>query len=135
MMVKNRIRMFRNDKLDLSQGKLSEMLPGKPGKTVLSLIENGHVLPTPETMTALCSIFSCTPLDLYDESDILYSSKNNSGGDLDSVKEGHINIKSETFDALKELGYNSLQEWINESQRELLKNRDLRRASTMTFTK
>lgn len=130
-MVKNRIKKFRTEKWDLSQAELSDMLPGKPGKTVLSLIENGHVLPTPETMASLCAIFSCSPADLYEESDLRYVDP---GGDLDGADKIVVRISDDFKDALAELGYGDVKEWLNEVKRNLLKERDIRRASTMTFT-
>ncbi len=130
-MVKNRIKKFRTERWDMSQAELSDMLPDKPGKTVLSLIENGHVLPTPETMASLCAIFSCSPSDLYDESDLRFV---DSGGDLDGGDRITVRVSSEFMEALEELGYSDVKEWLNEVRRNLLKERDIRRASTMTFT-
>ncbi|MBR6982073.1 MAG: helix-turn-helix transcriptional regulator [Ruminococcus sp.] len=130
-MVKNRIKKFRTERWDMSQAELSDMLPGKPGKTVLSLIENGHVLPTPETMASLCAIFSCSPSDLYDESDLRFV---DNGGDLDGGDRITVKVSQEFLEALEELGYSDAKEWLHEVRRNLLKERDIRRASTMTFT-
>ena len=130
-MVKNRIKKFRTERWDMSQAELSDMLPGKPGKTVLSLIENGHVLPTPETMASLCAIFSCSPSDLYDESDLRFV---DNGGDLDGGDRITVKVSQEFLEALEELGYSDAKEWLHEVRRNLLKERDIRRASTMTIT-
>ena len=130
-MVKNRIKKFRTERWDMSQAELSDMLPGKPGKTVLSLIENGHVLPTPETMASLCAIFSCSPSDLYDESDLRFV---DNGGDLDGGDRITVRVSQEFLEALEELGYSDVKEWLHEVRRNLMKERDIRRASTMTFT-
>ena len=130
-MLKNRIKKFRTERWDMSQAELSDMLPGKPGKTVLSLIENGHVLPTPETMASLCAIFSCSPSDLYDESDLRFV---DNGGDLDGGDRITVKVSQEFLEALEELGYSDAKEWLHEVRRNLLKERDIRRASTMTIT-
>lgn len=61
-MVKNLIRKYRTDR-KLSQTELSDLMHGSPGKTVLSLIENGHVLPTSEVLKSLCSALDCKPTD------------------------------------------------------------------------
>ena len=124
-MVTNRIRKYRTEQ-KLSQNELSDMLPKSPGKTILSLIENGHVLPTRDMLESICSALRCTPSDLYDTNDLMLMPTN--GGDLPNGSKAVVVTVSNGFEeALKELGYASVEEWLNEAKRSLLKDLDIRR--------
>ena len=135
-MVKNRIRELRIAR-DMSQNDLSDLIPSKPGKTVLSLIENGHVLPTQDVLEAICDAFDCTPLDIYDENDLDLTIATRKGGDLGDPKGrmATIFIDEDAMDAIEELGYQDPAEWLRESKRRLLRERDIRQYTGHTFIK
>lgn len=59
----------------LNAGMSQDELAAKVGvcKTVISLLENGHVLPTKATMNGLCNVLGCKMNDLYDLRDIDFS--------------------------------------------------------------
>lgn len=126
-MVRNKVRVFRQDKWNLSQSELSDRLPSKPGKTLLSLIENGHALPTPELMDELCRFFSCKPYELFNEADMTFGAAK--GEEDDTVI--RIDSTKEVLDAIAEMGYVGPEEWYFEMERNLLRERDIRRVSKM----
>lgn len=126
-MVKNRICEFRMA-FKMSQTDLSDFLPGKPGKTVLSLIENGHVLPTSDLLEALCLVFGCTPFDLYDASDLVLGANDSKGGGRDeNARTVTVRITDELSEAINEVGYSDIGDWLREAKRKLLHDRDIRR--------
>ncbi len=127
-MVRNRIHEFRLAK-DMSQVQLADRLPDSPGNTILSLIETGRVLPTREMLDALCRIFDCTPIDLYDKDDLDLGAVSDEGGERGSQNGRLVSmrISNEIIDALKEVGYNDVSDWLRESKRKLLHDRDIRR--------
>ncbi len=114
------IRKYRAER-QMSQTQLSDALPGAPGKTILSLIENGHVLPTKETMDAICKVFDCQPTDLFNASDLSFL-PSDGGGLTNGYKVMTVTVTPGIEDALKELGYTDIQEWLNEARRSLLKD-------------
>jgi len=125
-MVRNLIRKYRTDR-NLSQAELSDLMPGSPGKTVLSLIENGHVLPTCDVLESLCDVLKCTPTDLYDANDLNLMKAVDEGGGFDASETVvTIIVTKEVEEALKELGYSDVNEWLDEERRNLLKTRDIR---------
>lgn len=140
-MTNNTIRVERI-KLGLSQGKLAEQLPDDLDAVTVGFIEKGRVLPTRDTMEALCEIFSCIPTDLYEPEDIdLLSSRKpiddieeeeppapdqspvrqRSGRGHDGMTEFRTwlrpNEKETLEEAVDALGYRSLSEWFREVYR------------------
>ena len=135
-MVKNRICEYRSAR-KMSQNELSDLLPGRPGKTILSLIENGHVLPSLDLLIDICRVFDCTPLDLYDASDLDLAIRDAEGGARAKAKgrTASVFLSDEIIDAIKEVGYSDVGDWLRESKRKLLHDRDLRRMTQrITFT-
>lgn len=125
-MVKNRICEYRSAR-KMSQTELSDLLPGRPGKTVLSLIENGHVLPSFELLDAICRVFDCTPFDLYDASDLDLAVSNGGGRGKTNGRTATVFLSDEIIEAIKEVGYSDVGDWLRESKRKLLHDRDIRR--------
>jgi len=137
MATKNRIREYRT-RMGISQHELGQKLPDSPGKSIVSLIENGHVLPTVGAMQTLCDTFICTPTDLYREddlnvtlseqfpdfSDVPRSCKNRGSGH-DGMTEFRVWVKPEEKAALEtaveKLGYRNPTEWFREAYRSLMR--------------
>lgn len=140
-MTNNTIRVERL-KLGLSQGKLAEQLPDDLDAVAVGFIEKGRVLPTRDTMEALCEIFNCTPTDLYAPEDIDLLSgrkpiddveaeeppapdqppvRQRSGRGHDGMTEFRTWLRPNEKEALEEavdaLGYRSLSEWFREVYR------------------
>lgn len=140
-MTDNTIRVERL-KLGLSQGKLAEQLPDDLDAVAIGFIEKGRVLPTRDTMEALCEIFNCIPTDLYapEDIDLLSGSKptvdvesaepqftdqtpvrQKSGRGHDGMTEFRTWLRPSEKDALEEavdaLGYRNLSEWFREVYR------------------
>lgn len=68
MVVMNRIRQMRASK-SMTQQQVGD-IAGSASKVVMSLIENGHVLPTKDTLAMLCDVLECSACDLYDVDDL-----------------------------------------------------------------
>lgn len=122
-MVKNKIKQ-RREMAKFSQQKLSDLLPSKPGKTLLSMIENGHALPTPELMDEICKLFCCLPTHLYDEKDLVFTGVNDTVDDDRNVFK--LKLSQETIDALIDIGYASPDEWFRDVQRQVQEKVDIR---------
>lgn len=68
-MAQNRIRVLRAE-AKISGEALAEKMPDGINKILMSYIERGYVLPTRESLEAMCSVFGCTPENIYDTRDI-----------------------------------------------------------------
>lgn len=131
MAVTNSVQRYRID-YGLSQNQLAYRILHCAGVTPLSFVENGHVLPTKEMLNDLCSIFCCTPTDLYAADDIDLLSCG--GGLTDGSKKIVVKIKPEVTEALNELGYANPEEWLKEAERKLLMEMHLQRISRHSVT-
>lgn len=116
-MVKNRIKEYRT-KLGISQSDFCEKLGCNPGKTIISLIENGHVLPTQEILASICDALGCEAGDLYDSSELrLVLGNIDRSGTTITVPDWML---ESIEDALDVLSYKSINEWFRDSYRRLL---------------
>lgn len=138
MSTRNRIREYRM-RMGISQHELGQKLPDSPSKAIVSLIENGHVLPTVGAMQTLCDTFICNPTDLYrvddlnvtlsdqfpDFSEMPRSCKNNRGSGHEGMTEFRVWVKPEEKTSLEaaveKLGYRNPTEWFRESYRSLMR--------------
>lgn len=123
-MVANRIHEYRR-KTNMSQSALSSSFLNNIGHTVVSLVENGHVLPTRDMLRQLCKAFDCSPDDLYSMSDL--DLLGHGGLTSDDNETATITVTPAMRMALKELGYNDVYEWMRESERMLVRNMHIQR--------
>lgn len=125
-MVKNKIKQ-RREMAKFSQQTFSDLLPSKPGKVLLSMIENGHALPTPELMDEICKVFCCLPTHLYDEKDLIFTGVNDAKAEKENEKNVFkLKLSQETIDALIDIGYASPDEWFRDMQRQVQEKVDIR---------
>lgn len=118
----NRLREVRT-KSGLSQVEVSKRTGLSPA--VLSYIENGQVLPTMENIEALCSLFSCSPTDIFDLSQFRSADADGvprkATGTRKADERFYVHIgaeeKDELFRAIRFLGFQSSSEWFREMMR------------------
>lgn len=136
-MVENNVRSERQ-RLGLTQGKLAQLLPDDLNAIAIGLIEKGCLLPTRESLNALCDVFVCEPACLYfpDDLDLLshshcddsFAYQNTSPAPVRSNRQHsgmtefrawlRPNEKAALEEAISQLGYRSSAEWL----REMLRN-------------
>lgn len=150
----NDIRERRN-RLGLSQGRMAQQLPGELDAVALGFIEKGRVLPTVETMRALCELFGCNPTDIYAPGDIdLLSCMTPATAPAECSEPdaetgsgrqhpGRIEFrtwllpheKAALSTAVAQLGYRSSAEWFREMARNTIaRNKRLHQTSTENHT-
>lgn len=112
-MAENRIREMRT-KFRMTQERLSESIGGH-GKVVMSLIENGYVMPTREMLEGLCKTFRCNPNDLYDEHDLNLSSAPDEKQTISIDKGEYESMKAQA----KSAGFDSVESWFEFSRQTL----------------
>lgn len=138
--AKNNIRIKRIE-MNMTQAELASHMPDGVNAMCLSYVENGKLLPTRDGMTALCSLFCCSPTDLYrpEELNLLRTvvqtpeapaeirvrTKSESGSRQhgESV-EFRVWLRPSEKDmlerAVNSLGYRSMAEWFREAYRTLI---------------
>lgn len=139
-MADNSIRVKRIE-MNMTQSELASHMPDGVNAMCLSYVENGKLLPTRDGMNALCSLFHCSPTDLYRPEDlnllgtvvpepetsaeIRVRAKSDSGSRQhgDSV-EFRVWLRPSEKDMLENavnaLGYRSMAEWFREAYRTLI---------------
>ena len=112
-MAENRIREMRS-KFRMTQEQLSDSIGGQ-GKVVMSLIENGYVMPTREMLEGLCKTFRCNPNDLYSEHDLNLSAAPEKTQTISISKDEYENMKTQALSA----GFDSVEKWFEFSRQAL----------------
>lgn len=112
-MAENRIREMRN-KFRMTQEQLSESIGGQ-GKMIVSLIENGYVMPTREMLEALCKTFCCNPNDLYGEHELNLSAAPEKTQTISICKDEYEKMKAQAQSA----GFSSVEKWFEFSRQAL----------------
>lgn len=132
-MTKNCIRS-RLEESGITQIEAAACLPDDVGRVGMSFIVTGKVLPTKSSLEALCGMFDCTPSDLYDPDDINLlaigadaieetvrfdpGNVSRSGRQHDGMTELRAWLrpyeKEALANAVDELGYRSIAEWLRE---------------------
>lgn len=136
-MVENNVRLERQ-RLSLTQKNLAQLLPNNLSPAAIGFIEKGCLLPTRESLNALCEVFVCEPTCLYLPKDLDLLSVSHcddssscenaspppsrSGRQHDGMTEFRAWLrpseKAALEEAISQLGYRSSAEWL----REMLRN-------------
>lgn len=132
-MTKNNIR-FKIEEKGITQAELASQMPDDVGRVGMSFIVTGKVLPTKDGLEYLCGVFDCQPSDLYEPDDINLlaigedaieetvrldpGSVSKSGRQHDGMCELRAWLrpyeKENLANAVAELGYRSIAEWLRE---------------------
>lgn len=73
-MGRNRVKEARI-RAGISQEELAAQMPEGMNNVAVGFIEKNRVMPTREGMAAMCAIFKCEPITLFDEADLDLSLK------------------------------------------------------------
>ena len=132
-MTKNHIKQ-KLEEVGITQKELAELLPDDVGRTAMSFIVTGKVLPTKPCLEAMCDKLDCLPTDLFEREDIdLLSIGNESIDDSARFESGSVSRSGRQHDGMVELrawlrpyekealakavgdlGYRSIAEWLRE---------------------
>lgn len=88
-------------------------LTGTSAKVIVSMIENGHVMPTVSIMRTLCELFHCKPDDLYGKEDLDICLSD----DWKRTDTVSLGASKELSFATHVLGYASVGEWFEDMSR------------------
>lgn len=132
-MTKNHIRT-KLEEHGITQAEAAGRMPDDVGRVGMSFIVTGKVLPTKDSLDALCGMLDCNPTDLYDPDDINLlavgaepieetarfdpSTISKSGRQHDGMCELRAWLrpyeKEALANAVADLGYRSIAEWLRE---------------------